>query len=234
MLKKILAIAFKDNVVRFSSPGEWLFCLILPVIFSVVISFATGSQNDSRIALLVVDQDGGELARDLIEVLKDSKTIAVKEYNLSEAEDKFRDREGPAILVIPPGVAAAQEAYVLEAKEKAEELFDDQPERILVSGPALKKEQDFWSPATQASAGTIVTWVFIPLLAISEFFALERQLGTMRRLLSAPVSKAVYLLGTISGQLGPALLQLLRRARFRTRLLGVSWWHDPLASLVIF
>src|SRR4030042_1942134 len=108
MLKKILAIAFKDNVVRFSSPGEWVFFLILPVIFSVVISLATGSQNDSRIALLVVDQDGGELARDLIEVLKDSKTIAVKEYSLSEAEDKFRERQAPAMLVIPAGLEQAQ------------------------------------------------------------------------------------------------------------------------------
>ena len=129
---------------------------------------------------------------------------------------------------------AAQVAYFQEAKGKAEELFADQPERILVSGPALKAEQDFWSPSTQASAGTVVTWVFIPLLAISEFFALERQLGTMRRLLSAPVSKAVYLLGTISGQLGTALLQMLILAGFGTLLLGVSWWHDLAATLTIF
>jgi ABC-2 type transport system permease protein len=294
MLKKILAIAFKDNAVRFSSPGEWVFFLVLPVIFSVVISLATGSQSDSRIALLVVDQDGGELARDLIDVLKDSKTVAVREYSLSEAETKFRGREAPAMLVIPAGLAeaqaggtavelqfteaagnvdgvaarqavlaalgslgrtlqaagislsaaaeirpfadqAARDAYFQDAKGRAAALFADQPERILVTGPAPKEQaQDFWTPSTQASAGTIVTWVFIPLLAISEFFALERQLGTMRRLLSAPVSKAVYLLGTISGQLGTALLQMLILAGFGTLLLGVSWWHDLAATLTIF
>ena len=53
-------------------------------------------------------------------------------------------------------------------------------------------------------------------------------------MLSAPVSKAVYLLGTITGQLGTALLQMLILAAFGTILLGVSWWHDPLATLAIF
>jgi ABC-2 type transport system permease protein len=260
-VKKILAIAFKDNLVRFSSPGEWVFFLVLPVIFSVVINMATGSQGDSRIALLVVDQDGGELARDLVDVLKESKTVAIKEETLAEAESKFRSRQAPAMLVIPAGLEdaktsgnsvdlqfteaagnvdsvaarqavlaalgslgrtlqaagintaaaeeirpfadqAARDAYFLKAKENAQALFSEQPERITVTGPALAaKEEDFWSPPTQASAGTVVTWVFIPLLAISEFFAHERTLGTLRRLLSAPVSKATYLLGTISGQL---------------------------------
>ncbi|MBN2085486.1 MAG: ABC transporter permease [Anaerolineales bacterium] len=292
-MNKILAIAFKDNFVRFSSPGEWLFFLVLPVIFSVVIGLATGAQTDSRIALLVVDQDGGELARDLIDVLQDSKTVAVREYLLSEAEEKFRERQAPAMLVIPAGLAeaqaggeevelqfteaagnvdavaarqavqaalgslgralqaagvsltaaaeirpfadqAARDAFFQDGKDKAAALFADQPERILVTGPAQKAEEDFWRPNTQASAGTIVTWVFIPLLAISEFFALERQLGTLRRMLSAPVSKAVYLLGTITGQLGTALLQMLILAGFGTLLLGVSWWHDLAATLTIF
>jgi ABC-2 type transport system permease protein len=293
-MKKIFAIALKDNLVRFSSKSEWLFFLVLPVVFSVVINLATTSQSDSRIALLVVDQDGGELARDLVDVLKESKTVAVKEYSFPDAESKFRDRQAPAMLVIPDGLEeakasgktvelqfteaagnvdavaarqavqaalgslgrtlqvagislaaaeeiqpfadqAARDAYYQAAKDEAQTLFADQPERIIVTGPALvAKEQDFWSPSTQASAGTVVTWVFIPLLAISEFFALERQLGTLRRMLSAPVSKAVYLLGTITGQLGTALLQMLILAAFGTILLGVSWWHDPLATLVIF
>jgi ABC-2 type transport system permease protein len=293
-MKKIFAIALKDNLVRFSSKSEWLFFLVLPVVFSIVINLATTSQSDSRIALLVVDQDGGELARDLVDVLKESKTVDVKEYSFPDAESKFRERQAPAMLVIPDGLEeakasgkpvelqftqaagnvdgvaarqavqaalgslgrtlqvagislaaaeeiqpfadqAARDAYYQAAKDEAQTLFTDQPERIIVTSPTLvAKEQDFWSPSTQASAGTIVTWVFIPLLAISEFFALERQLGTLRRMLSAPVSKAVYLLGTITGQLGTALLQMLILAVFGTILLGVSWWHDPLATLVIF
>jgi hypothetical protein len=273
-MKKILAIALKDNLVRFSSKSEWLFFLILPVIFSIVINMATGSQNDSRISLLVVDQDGGELARDLVAVLEDSKTVAVKEYSFAEAESKFRDRQAPAMLVIPAGLgkteesgeivelqfteaagnvdavaarqavqaalgslgralqvagvsvtaaeeirpfadSAEREAYFQDAKQKAETLFAENPERIYITGPAGAGTQtDFWSPSAQASAGTVITWVFIPLLGISEFFATERRMGTLRRLLSAPVSKAVYLLGTIVGQLGTALVQMFILAGF--------------------
>jgi ABC-2 type transport system permease protein len=56
----------------------------------------------------------------------------------------------------------------------------------------------------------------------------------MRRLFSAPISKGVYLMGTIAGQLAIALVQMFVLAAFGTWLLGVSWWHAPLATLAMF
>jgi ABC-2 type transport system permease protein len=293
-MKQILAIAWKDTLVRFSSRAEWLFFLILPVAFSLVLNAASSSQGDSRIPLLVVDQDGGELARDLIRVLSESKTVAVKETDFADAGKKFRNRQAPAMLVIPDGLeaaqaggqnvqlefteaagstdamaarqavqaalgvwgrtlavagistsaaaeirpfadAAAQDAYFQAAKEKAQAQFADQPERIVVTEPAATAEaQDFWSPATQANAGELITWVFIPLLGISSLFASERRIGTMRRLFSAPVPKGIYLLGTIAGQLATALVQMFVLAGFGTLLLGVAWWREPAATLAMF
>jgi ABC-2 type transport system permease protein len=293
-MKKLLAIAFKDNIVRFSAPSEWLFFVVLPVVFSIVISLAAGSRGDSRTPLLVVNRDGGELSRDLVDALKESKTVAVKEYSFSEAESKFRDLKAPAMLVIPAGVEeakaggkamelqfteaagnvggvaarqavqaalgslgrtlqaagisaaaaeeirpfpdqAAREAYFQAAKENAQALFAEQPERIHVTHPASTGSQEpVWSPRTQASTGQLITWVFIPLLGVSGLFAFERQQGTLRRLFCAPVSKPTYLLGTIAGQLAAAMVQMLILAAFGALLLGVAWWSRPAATLTMF
>ena len=53
-----------------------------------------------------------------------------------------------------------------------------------------------YDPRANASAGQLITWVFIPLFGISALFAYERQQGTLRRLLTTPANKSTFLLGT--------------------------------------
>jgi ABC-2 type transport system permease protein len=297
-MKQILAIGWKDTLIRFSSRGEWLFFIILPVVFSLVVSFgvgsAYGSDGDSRIPVLVVDLDGGELADDLIAALDSSATVRVIRTGREEAEASFKEREAPAILVIPDGLErartggrtvdlqftaaagntdaiaaqqavqaalgavgrslqaagiitaaaedirpfaddAARQAFYEGAKTEAQSRFAEQPEWITVTKPGLSEaEQATWTPQGQASAGQLITWVFIPLLGISGMFAYERQQGTLRRLISAPVSVTTALLGTVAGQLATALAQMMILALIGTALFGLPWWHNPAATLAMF
>ncbi|MGB7539406.1 MAG: ABC transporter permease [Anaerolineales bacterium] len=297
-MKKILAIAWKDTLIRFSSRGEWLFFLVLPVVFTMVVNFgvgsAYGSNTDSRIPILVVDQDGGELAKDLIAALHSSATVRVELTGLEDAQARFKDREAPAILVIPAGLEqarvsgepmelqfttaagnpdaiaaqqavraalgsvgrslqaagivtasaeeirpfadpAARQAFYDAAKADAQALFAEQPDRILATRPGTAAaEQATWTPQGQASAGQLITWVFIPLLGISSLFAFERRQGTLRRLVSAPVSKTVALLGTIAGQLATALIQMMILALIGTLAFHLPWWSHPVATVVMF
>jgi ABC-2 type transport system permease protein len=53
-------------------------------------------------------------------------------------------------------------------------------------------------------------------------------------MISAPVSKAVSLLGTIAGQLAVALTQMLILSIAGTLILGLGWWRDPIATLTMF
>jgi ABC-2 type transport system permease protein len=297
-MKQILAIAWKDTRIRFASRGEWLFFLVLPVVFSLVINFgvgsAYGSADDSRIPVLVVDQDGGELAGDLIAALESSATVRVVPADLEEAEAAFKEREAPAILVIPAGLDqtvddgrtadlqfttaagntdaiaaqqaveaalgavgrslqaagivtaaaedirpfaddAARQAFYDDIKSEAQQLFAERPERIVMTGPAPdSEEQGTWTPQGQASAGQLITWVFIPLLGISAMFAYERQQGTLRRLISAPVGKLTALLGTVTGQLATALVQMMILALVGMVLFDLPWWSHPAATLAMF
>jgi ABC-2 type transport system permease protein len=64
-------------------------------------------------------------------------------------------------------------------------------------------------------------------------FAYERQQGTLRRLLTTPSRKATFLLGTISGQVVMALVQMLLLVGFGIVVMKLGWGREPLALFVI-
>ena len=111
-MTRILSIAWKDILLRFASPIELLFFLILPVVFSLIVSgFASGQGNgDNRIPVLVVDQDGGALSRQLIVTLEDIASIRPEVLPAGEAADAFDDGDSSALVTIPAGFEAALRA----------------------------------------------------------------------------------------------------------------------------
>ena len=74
-MKKIFSIMWKDLVLRFSSPAEWLFFLILPIVFTVVLAGGTGGSGDTRVRLAIADQAQSELSAELIAALEQSDTV---------------------------------------------------------------------------------------------------------------------------------------------------------------
>ena len=120
-MKKILSIIWKNFKLRFTSPMEWLFFLILPIIFTLILAGGTGGPSDSRVRLLVVDQAQSPLSTEMIEKLKQSDVVRVDLLPLEEAEQQFSDREAPALLVIPAGFDLAhlrENQALLELREQ--------------------------------------------------------------------------------------------------------------------
>lgn len=102
-MNRILAIVRKDIILRFSSVAEWLYFVILPVFFTLVLAGGTGGPSDSRIRLAVVDQAGTPLAADLISALEQSDAVRPDLLDLATAEDQFKNRQISAVLIIPAG-----------------------------------------------------------------------------------------------------------------------------------
>ena len=290
-MKKILAIIRKDTLLRFSDLVEWLFFLILPIVFTVVLAGGTGASSDARVRLLVVDQAHSPLSAQLIATLGKSQAVRPQELPLQQAEDQFSQRRVSAVLVIPPafdlahleqgkvelalrkqpnnlnalvaeravrgviaqvgsavGIAnssvaeaeriqafdspAARQAYLDAALQAAQVQLEQAPQRVATAKGATK-EQIEYDPRANSSAGQLITWVFIPLIAISSMFAYERRAGTLRRLLTTPTGKATYLLGTILGQVLIALLQMLLLVGFGILVMKLNWGHSPAALAVM-
>ncbi len=127
---------------------------------------------------------------------------------------------------------AAREAYFDDALARAQAAFAAAPDRLVVRRAATP-DQVAYDPAGNSSAGQMITWVFIPLLGISALFAAERQQGTLRRLLTTPTSKATFLLGTLSGQVVTALVQLTLLVTFGSLVMGLNWGREPLALALV-
>jgi ABC-2 type transport system permease protein len=100
-MKKIFAIALKDTLVRFASPSEWLFFLILPILFTVILSSATGSVSDTRVHLTVVDEAQSTLSAQLVSELEQSASVRITQEDLDQAQASFNTRRYAAVLIIP-------------------------------------------------------------------------------------------------------------------------------------
>jgi ABC-2 type transport system permease protein len=125
-MRKILAIAYKDIRLRFSSPSEWLFFIILPIIFTVLLAGGTGGANvDNRIRLAVVDTAQTTLSAELLAALESSEAVRPDLMTLEKAEDQFEARRVSALLIIPPGFDQAgleKGSLTLELRQQASSL----------------------------------------------------------------------------------------------------------------
>jgi len=290
-MKKIFAIAWKDTVIRFASASEWLFFIILPIVFTFIFAGGVPTGNeDNRIRLVVADQANTTISQEIIGELESSTAVRPDVLPLEEAEAEFDSRRVVAMLVIPPGLdlesiqngtaqldfrqppnnmdasiaeravqtairrvssvvsaanmavdeaevrgtfesAEAEQAYFNQALELAKSLQADSPERVTTIQGATPDDFDY-DPQANVSAGQLITWVFIPLFGISALFAYERQQGTLRRVLTTPTSKATFLLGTISGQVAMALIQMTLLVVFAFFAFKLNW-GNPLGVFLI-
>lgn len=281
-MKKIFAITFRDMRLRFTSFTEWLFFLILPILFTFILSGGTGPRADTRIELLVVDQAQTSLSAELLTTLEASESINPELADLDDGEQKFDSREISALLIIPAGFdqsalesgaltlelrqqpnnlnalvaqravqavisrvgqavdiarnsveeaesrglpEADRQAYFDEALEQAQTLLAEAPDRLTES-MGNTADQIEYDPRANSSAGQLITWVFIPLIALSELFASERQAGTLRRILTTPTRKGTYIFGTIFGQVLIALAQMALLVGFGILVMKLNWGQD--------
>ena len=146
----------------------------------------------------------------------------------SAARNAVRQRESKQAFTSD----SEKQAYFESSLQLAQSLQQDAPERVnIVKG--ITEDQIDYDPRANSSAGQLITWVFIPLFGISALFAYERQQGTLRRLLTTPSYKATFLLGTISGQVAMALVQMLLLVGFGILAMKLNWGREPLALFII-
>jgi len=100
-MKKFFAIFKKDTILRFTSPMEWLFFLVLPIVFIYVISGGTAQSEDPRLKLTVVDQASSTLSGALVNLLEESTTVKPVLVDYDRAISEFEQLKVSAVLIIP-------------------------------------------------------------------------------------------------------------------------------------
>jgi len=289
-MNKLIAIIWKDAIIRFASIYELVFFIVLPVIFTFLLAGGapSGEPQDPRIRLLVVDEAQTVISSQIVSELDRSTAVRPELVTRSEGEDQFSQRRASILLIIPVGLDAAslqagtaevelrqqpnnmnadvanravqtalrivsgavnaannavlqreknlpfaseQEKQVFfdSSLQTARDLQENAPDRTTVIQGATPQLNIDYDPRANTSAGQLISWVFIPLLGISEMFATERSQGTLRRLLTTPTGKVTYLFGTITGQVLVAMVQMLLLMVFGVFVMKLDWFRDPAA-----
>ena len=100
-MKKLIAIIFKDTLVRFTSPLEWLFFLVLPMVFMVLIGGSTGAPADQRVRLYFVDNARSPLSAALFSEMEKSTSVHPVIQERVVALSEFEERKVAAVLIVP-------------------------------------------------------------------------------------------------------------------------------------
>jgi len=104
-MKKIFAIIWKDAVIRFASPWEWVFFIILPVFFTFLLAGGTPSgEQDPRIRLLVIDEAGTSVSRQILTELEKSTAVRPEVVTRAEGQAQFDERRASALFILPAGL----------------------------------------------------------------------------------------------------------------------------------
>lgn len=290
-MKRMLAIFRKDTLLRFTSPLEWAFFLILPIVFMLILGNGTGPPQDQRVSFYLVDQAGSPLSAALIQELEGSSAVRPILKSYEEAIADFDENQIAAVLLLPKNLSTealqagrvevelrqqpnnlsafaiqqgvnnaltrvssavdiaaastrlaesrsaftspeARQAFYDAALQDAYAQITDAPSRLSELS-ANTPDSIPYDPSANSAAGQLITWTFIPLIGLSAMFAMERQLGTLRRILVTSTSRATYLGGTVLGQVVTAVLQMTILMGFGVLVLHLNWAHAPAATALI-
>jgi ABC-2 type transport system permease protein len=105
-MRKIIAIAWTDIKIEFSSRSALIFFLLLPLIFTTIIGIALANidrfeADDPRIPVLVVNADGQSASIDLLNALHTSEVIRPAPVDADQAAAAFSQDGMAALLTIP-------------------------------------------------------------------------------------------------------------------------------------
>jgi ABC-2 type transport system permease protein len=105
-MSKVIAIAWKDIKIRRSGITQLLFFLILPLIFTVLLSGMFFGSGSNKIVMVVVDEDNTSLSHELVSLLQSSEIVAPSLMTRESGQKAFDNGNASAILVIPSAMEA--------------------------------------------------------------------------------------------------------------------------------
>jgi len=142
MITPLRALVRKDILLFLADPRALLMSIVAPIAIASFFGYAlggAGSQAEpSRIPVLVADQDGGAISREIVHRLSSEKALAIKPANVDEARAAVRKGSASVAVVIPQGFGtdAGQAFFSASQKPEISVLYDPShaAERSMVQG----------------------------------------------------------------------------------------------------
>lgn len=291
---KALSITLKDLQLLFKDRGSLFQYFLLPLLFVLIMSGGLSSigssAGDTRMALAVVDLDGGESAQTLLGGIDTAGGVRTELYDQAKAESMLNENELGRVLFIPADFSAgmsegkpvtlrlvthpdansqdtekvmlvvegvansmtlesqilaslrqmgemqasdpnAQDAFGTERLvTQARSQFEESRTRPLIvvkqTVPTKEGETEQMPELWQAVlTGITVLFVFLSAQTAARSIFEEKKVGSFRRLMAAPMSKAALLGGKLLPNFITAMVQIIVIFAFGTlgmRLIGAT------------
>jgi ABC-2 type transport system permease protein len=153
------------------------------------------------------------------------------EQHLTAELARIRAATAAAAIVTRTGSGLWMNAFAT-----AQELWpvDFQPVQVKVENLGPRENDSFAMGYNLASPGYIVMFGLMSITAAGAASILqERQMGTLARLLSAPLSRGGLIMGKVMGLIFMGILQMTILIVAGQLLFGVNWGQSPLALALI-
>jgi ABC-2 family transporter protein len=151
-MKKIFAIVWKDAILRFSSPSELLFFIILPLVFTFLLAGGT-RDDDPRVDLLVVDGSNTAISQQIIRELEASTAARPEIVTQEEAQNLFEGRRADVVLLIPAGIdmeslqSSSAAVELLQQHNNLNATVAERSAALAVRSPPRKTRSDNVKPS---------------------------------------------------------------------------------------
>ena len=228
MLRELI---IKDLKVFFSDRRALVISMLVPIAIACFMASIFGNASDAkpetRMSVLVVDQDRSALSRKVLDNLEKTENLSVATDTAEGASRKIRDGKFAAALVIPQGFGEQAKAAMMGGPRPKLRLLSDpskgaevaairgtlmQPvvAAVFGGGPAMKPPFDIQDQpqgnaneardATQAHvfAGMAVQGLLFFSIEAAMGILRERKQGIWKRVRAAPVSTMSLLLARIA------------------------------------
>jgi len=196
-------------------------------LLTIPAGFAGLVQAGEQVTMQLV-MEPGSLAFSLVEEAIRAAAVRTTGMVLAGTHSAAR-----ASAIRPFESAGEEQQYMEEFYADFESLADPPPLLVQTETPGAVEQPVIASGFNQSSPGQLVTWTLITFLGTSVVFVNERRMGTLHRLVTMPLSRAVLMGGKIAGRLLLGLIQMAVLILSGVLLFGVSWGGSPAALIVL-
>lgn len=117
-MNKIFAIAKKNALVRFSSPGQLIFFIVLPLVFTFALAGGPAGANaqDDRPKVAVVNESSSSAAAELMDAMRGSSAINASASARQQAQTAFENNDVATVLTIPQNFGEGERALNIKSQ----------------------------------------------------------------------------------------------------------------------
>src|SRR5690606_6092456 len=157
-MHKLWASTYKEFLLLVRDLGGIAILFIMPLLLLIVITLVQDSTfktiSDVKIPVLLVDNDRGEISKNIIENLSESNSFEIiQKSSEEEAEDEVFSGKFQLAIVIPENLSASLQKKVDQNVEEILSKFGLEEDSLAVKKETISKKEVrlYFDPATQTS-----------------------------------------------------------------------------------